>query len=340
MISTRWTSRKWSQYAMPRWSRSCKKKEPGRVAYSPVATRSALLCLPRELRDMIYEYTNLLPCKQLLRTQFSMPNGNENKLWSCEACDNLAPHCYCYRPPLLLVCSQIRDEALDFLFARNLFQLPADGLGLLIQYLSNLAQIHRRIKGPIRPPKDLRSLWAEFLGRVRYLCISLDKDLLDSPTLVSSALQNSPRLTEIVLSKHHGLDAQRPLEGLLVELAKIPSLTSIKLAKGFEAGDDDVVSRITGLPAQLICWCNYGEPWGPKLWNPLRSFSVGSISFAMLGCYITDNLDGPMTEWHVPHLAKKHTRHWDNRIDPGHYTAQDLLAKEIRRRPSLHCFKE
>ncbi|KAL0934853.1 uncharacterized protein CTRU02_209444 [Colletotrichum truncatum] len=206
-----------------------------------------LLRLPRELRDMIYEYTGTLPCDENLWVRLS-DIYTPRKMWTCDVCCKIGYDCYCRRPALFLVCGQIRDEALDFFFARNHFHFETSA------YFS-LAQLDKTSNGRhIRAAPALRSLWAECLSRLRSIGFTLNKNYtLGNRLMLSTLARRSPLLTKLTISTQTFWTKQDWVDDFFNHLEQIPTLTTVGIVNPFFRFFAQQVFKKMSCQLQIVC---------------------------------------------------------------------------------------
>ncbi|KAF4893866.1 hypothetical protein CGCVW01_v014097 [Colletotrichum viniferum] len=307
------------------------------ISLGPVAPSAfPIFRLPRELRDLIYEYADILPfgthCEvRVLKGEFILYT---RKRHGVEAC---VPFGHGLRKPsLLLVCSQMREEVLHLFFLRTCFQFnsgkTSKSHGKFVESAwFHFAKLGSRTRGPdIQPPRPIQSMWKDLLSRLRHISIDFCPDSVMKPEWFSSAMKYASQLSVITIGLSPYLIGP-PFSGycanFCAEFNKIESLQIVRLGRGFKKEDVKAISTRVKCSVQWVCFCDRRDDKGiclsyvrPEVSLP-RADSIRQTS-VLLGCYFTPkykNLWPP--EWHVPgesftcrHVMQSHRRRFDEGV--------------------------
>lgn len=265
--------------------------------------------LPRELRDLIYEYTDILPLGIYLEARLLMraklvyePHPNLGavplpSVWN--------------KPSLLRVCRQMRHEVLDLFFARNTVHFN-DGVASESHKHYQESSWHllskvvgkRAIMPEVRPPRQIQSLWKDALSRLRRVHIRIRQDSDTKPEWFSSAIKHAPRLCFVSLGiiDRQQSDLEPVIDAYCAELNKIESLCEVHLSYGFQKEDVEAVSKKVSCPVQLMCNCRLDDKGGRSDETSVTVPGHSCLTSVVLGCYFTSSpikRDQLEIWWHV-----------------------------------------
>ncbi|KAI8266739.1 hypothetical protein K4K58_009247 [Colletotrichum sp. SAR11_239] len=213
-----------------------------------MATSPAILRLPRELRNMIYEYTDDFPRQKLLFVKPFTTNETRQKSKVCDRCKEASQICQCNRPGLLLVCRQIRDEILNFVFSMNMIHFDDD-------CWIKLARIHDDPGIEYRSHPELRSLWAQALDHAHFVSINLPRDNGTRLDAIMSVLRHMPNLNELFLNLPKRNNKWAWLGDFYELLDSIKTLRHVVLGKGFDNELGQALLDNVLCSAELACGC-------------------------------------------------------------------------------------
>ncbi|KAF4826902.1 hypothetical protein CGCTS75_v008729 [Colletotrichum tropicale] len=272
------------------------------ISPGPVAPAGfPIFRLPRELRDLIYNYTNILPLHKLVAARLIV---DEKFFYSgvARAKSSGVPSSRAWnRPSLLRVCRQMRHEVLDLFFIQNMVYFND---GYTSEYPKNfdegawfrLAKVGKRASGPeIQPPRQMQSLWKDALSYLRHMHISIRQNAVTKPEWFSSAIKHSPRLSTVSFGiiNRRRWDAEPLLDAYCAAFNKIESLHDLKLAYGFQKEDVEAISKKVSCSVQLLCICSLEDKrarLGKAPVTVLRDHSGSHPRSVILGCYFTTQL--------------------------------------------------
>ncbi|KAF3810598.1 hypothetical protein GCG54_00013840 [Colletotrichum gloeosporioides] len=213
-----------------------------------MATTPAVLRLPRELRNMIYEYTDDFPRQKVLFVKPFTTNETRQKLKICGRCKKACETCQCNRPGLLLVCRQIRDEILNYVFSMNMIHFDDE-------CWIKLARIHDDPGIEYRSHPELRSLWARALDHAHSVSINLPRDKGTRLKAIMSTLPHMPNLRELFLNLPKRNNKWEWLGDFYQLLDGIETLRHVKLGKGFDEQLGQALLDNVLCSAELACGC-------------------------------------------------------------------------------------
>lgn len=296
--------------------------------------------LPRELRDLIYKYTNILPLHKLVAARLIV---DEKFFFSrvARAKSSGVPFPSAWkRPSLLRVCRQMRHEVLDLFFIQKMVYFND---GYASEYPKNfdegawfrLAKVGKRASGPeIQPPRQMQSLWKDALSYLRHMHISIRQNAVTKPEWFSSAIKHSPRLSTVCFGiiNRRRWDAEPLLDAYCAAFNKIESLHDLKLAYGFQKEDVGAISKKVSCSVQLLCICSLEDKrarLGKAPVTVLRDHGGSHPRSLILGCYFTTQLmkHEQLKEWW-------HIRGGSCTVRTAEYTS-DGLRREGRL--TLYC---
>ncbi|KAJ3946455.1 hypothetical protein N0V92_013383 [Colletotrichum tropicale] len=256
----------------------------------------AILRLPRELRNMIYEYTDDFPRQKLLFVKPFTTNETRQKSKICGRCKKACETCQCNRPGLLLVCRQIRDEILNYIFSMNMIHFDDD-------CWIKLARIHDDPGIEYRSHPELRSLWARALDHAHSVSINLPRDKGARLDAIMSTLSHMPNLRDLFLNLPKRNNKWAWLGEFYVLLDSIKTLRHVVLGKGFDEQLGQALLDNVLCSAELACGCpgvekanrdlDYKFPLETEQRDYLGRWTM--MAMAVLGCHVTDL--GRTTDW-------------------------------------------
>ncbi|KAF4879091.1 hypothetical protein CGCSCA1_v001581 [Colletotrichum siamense] len=255
-----------------------------------MATTPSILRLPRELRNMIYEYTDDFPRQKLLFVKPFTTKETREKSEVCRLCYKACQTCQCRRPGLLLVCRQIRDEILNYVFSMNMIHFDDD-------CWIKLARIHDDPGIEYRSHPELRSLWARALNHAHSVSINLPRDKGSRLDAIMSTLPHMPNLRELFLNLPKRNNKWAWLGDFYQLLDTIQTLRHVKLGKGFDEQLGQALLDNVLCSAELACGCpgvgkanrdlDYKFPLiETKLWE--YWVRRQPMAMAVLGCHVRD----------------------------------------------------
>ncbi|KAI8274516.1 hypothetical protein K4K59_010476 [Colletotrichum sp. SAR11_240] len=258
-----------------------------------MATTSAILRLPRELRNMIYEYTDDFPRQKLLFVKPFTTNETRQKSKICGRCKKACETCQCSRPGLLLVCRQFRDEILNYVFSMNMIHFDDD-------CWIKLARIHDDPGIEYRSHPELRSLWAQALDHAHFVSINLPRDKGTRLDAIMSVLRHMPNLNELFLNLPKRNNKWAWLGDFYVLLDSIKTLRHVVLGKGFDNELGQALLDNVLCSAELACGCPGAGKANPDLdykfpfiKTEVQNENCEWQAMAVLGCHVGSG--GPST---------------------------------------------
>ncbi|KAF3810597.1 hypothetical protein GCG54_00013839 [Colletotrichum gloeosporioides] len=242
------------------------------ISPGPVAPAAfPIFRLPRELRDLIYEYTDILPQSRFLEARLL----TGEKIFSSgvvRANSNGVPFSRAWnRPSLLRVCRQMRHEVLDLFFIQNMVYFDDGSASESHKDFEEsawfrLAKLGKRASGPeIQPPRQIQSLWKDALANLRRMHVRIRPDAVTKPEWFSSAIKHAPRLSIVSLGiiDRRQWDPEPLLDAYCAALNEIESLRELKLAYGFQKEDVEVISKKVSCSVKILCNCRLEEKGDP-----------------------------------------------------------------------------
>ncbi|KAF0327868.1 hypothetical protein GQ607_004698 [Colletotrichum asianum] len=260
--------------------------------------------LPRELRDLIYEYTDMLPLGQFLGARLLRGEKVFNNIDHVRNPHNSneVPFTSAWnRPSLLRICSQMRHEVLDLFFTGNLITFNDGSASPYHRYFEEsawfrLAKVGKRASGPeIQPPRQIQSLWKDALANLRRVHIRIRQGAVMKPEWFSSAMKHASRLSVVSLGiiNRRGWNPELLLDAYCAAFNKIESLRELKLVFGFQQEDIEAMSKKVSCSVKTLCDClleNKGGRVGETLVSALRDCDGSRPTDVILGCYFTTQL--------------------------------------------------
>lgn len=256
---------------------------------------NTFLGIPRELRDQIYELTELLTA--------------EHELEACETVSSSTWDEGCPESPLSNVCRQIKSEALGLVYSRNHFAM----------WLGMPKRIVSRPSGPSSSASsfgeaELHPSYLPPLREIKYLCLrffvgsgpglSLARQLMESTTRLEK-LTIQPSAKDTCPSSKDYISA---LQRFMAEMEKMASLRTVRLADPISTEVARSIAAKVTFRVESVCQgrvhadCDEEFPWSPDTYaghsNHGEAPSTHCVSFENIAGLLW-NVTKPVKRWHM-----------------------------------------